>query len=218
MGRDLSAGAPAATIKGMNPLILAEGDRLPPTMNVVPVPVFLMDADARIVDCNEAARETIRGARHLRLRSLCGDVLHCVNACSAPEACGKTESCKDCKVRGAIRSAIEGNPVRRLKANMRVMGDGPKGGERPLDVFVSAARIDGSTEPRVMLVMEDVSELAALHRMLPICAYCRKVRDDRESWGEIEAYVRRNMDVEFSHGICPDCMRKNFPGYEADAG
>ena len=47
--------------------------------------------------------------------------------------------------------------------------------------------------------------------MLPICSHCRKVRDDHGYWSRVEEYVRSHSDAEFSHGICPDCLRKEFP-------
>ncbi len=50
-----------------------------------------------------------------------------------------------------------------------------------------------------------------LKGLLPICAYCKKVRDDSGYWQKIEIYVRDNTDADFSHGICPDCVKKYYP-------
>lgn len=47
--------------------------------------------------------------------------------------------------------------------------------------------------------------------ILPICACCKKIRDDKGYWNQIEAYISRHTEVEFSHGICPDCARKLYP-------
>lgn len=45
-----------------------------------------------------------------------------------------------------------------------------------------------------------------LKRLLPICMYCKKVRDDSEYWRGIESYIHEHVGTDFSHGICPDCM------------
>ena len=50
-----------------------------------------------------------------------------------------------------------------------------------------------------------LTEIKTLQGLIPICAWCQKVRDDAGFWQGIEAYVRKNTDATFSHGICPDC-------------
>jgi len=46
--------------------------------------------------------------------------------------------------------------------------------------------------------------------LLPICANCKKIRDDKGYWNQIEAYIRDRSDAKFSHGICPDCAKKLY--------
>ena len=50
--------------------------------------------------------------------------------------------------------------------------------------------------------------VARLEGLLPICSYCKNIRDAEEKWHPVEAYVRERSDVSFSHGVCPDCMAK----------
>jgi len=50
-------------------------------------------------------------------------------------------------------------------------------------------------------------------RLLPISASCKKIRDDKGYWNQIEGYIRDHSEAEFSHGICPDCMKKLYPDY-----
>ncbi|MEX2191444.1 MAG: hypothetical protein WEB33_12155, partial [Bacteroidota bacterium] len=47
---------------------------------------------------------------------------------------------------------------------------------------------------------------------LPICAGCKKIRDDGGYWNRIESYIETHTSVQFSHGLCPDCMGDYFPG------
>jgi hypothetical protein len=52
-----------------------------------------------------------------------------------------------------------------------------------------------------------------LEGMLPICASCKRIRDEKENWHPIESYVRERSDAEFSHGICPECAQKLYPDF-----
>ena len=54
-------------------------------------------------------------------------------------------------------------------------------------------------------------ELKTLKGFLPICASCKKIRDDKGYWNQIEAYIRDHSEVDFSHGICPECAKKLYP-------
>ena len=62
-----------------------------------------------------------------------------------------------------------------------------------------------------MMSLEDVTEIVELRGMVPICASCKRVRDDRGYWEQIEAYLIRRTKLEFSHGICPECFKKIYP-------
>jgi CheY-like chemotaxis protein len=52
-----------------------------------------------------------------------------------------------------------------------------------------------------------------LRGLLPICASCKKIRDDKGFWNLVEVYIRDHTEAEFSHGICPDCIKKLYPEY-----
>ena len=53
-----------------------------------------------------------------------------------------------------------------------------------------------------------LARVKQLHGLLPICAYCKKVRNDQNYYEQIEGYLMKNADVKFSHGICPECYKK----------
>ena len=57
-------------------------------------------------------------------------------------------------------------------------------------------------------------ELEALEGLLPICSYCKRIRNDQDQWSPLEGYIQQHSKAEFSHGICPDCIKKFFPGVE----
>jgi PAS domain S-box-containing protein len=72
-----------------------------------------------------------------------------------------------------------------------------------------------SEEERERLLQErekTLSEVKVLSGLLPICASCKKIRDDSGYWNQIEGYLLTHSQAEFSHGLCPDCMEKIYPG------
>ena len=60
--------------------------------------------------------------------------------------------------------------------------------------------------------LEDALEkIKTLKGLLPICAHCKRIRDDRGYWAQVETYIEAHSLAEFSHGICPECVRKYYP-------
>jgi GAF domain-containing protein len=59
-----------------------------------------------------------------------------------------------------------------------------------------------------------LNEVKTLQGLMPICASCKKVRDDQGYWSEIEQYVEEHSKAQFSHGICPDCVKRLYPNLE----
>lgn len=80
---------------------------------------------------------------------------------------------------------------RELEARVRV-------GERVIDLQDQLAQ-------RVRELEEALLQVKTLHGLLPICSYCKKIRDDKNYWTQVEGYIEEHADVSFSHGICPDC-------------
>ena len=60
---------------------------------------------------------------------------------------------------------------------------------------------------------ESETRVNQLERLLPICAYCKKIRDKDNNWHNIETYIEEKTTSQFSHGICPECLEKYFPEY-----
>ncbi len=69
-----------------------------------------------------------------------------------------------------------------------------------------------------MAVAEAQASVKTLRGMIPICASCKNIRDDRGAWNRMEAYVQRHSEAEFSHGMCPACARRLFPDVEQPGG
>lgn len=59
-------------------------------------------------------------------------------------------------------------------------------------------------------------DVKVLHGLLPICCYCKKIRDDKGYWQQVERYIAARSEADFSHGMCPDCGAKHFPDTAAE--
>ena len=55
-----------------------------------------------------------------------------------------------------------------------------------------------------------LAQIKTLRGLLPICMYCKKIRDDKQYWQQVEGYISEHSEAQFSHGICPDCYKKYF--------
>lgn len=60
-------------------------------------------------------------------------------------------------------------------------------------------------------LQKTLEEVKILRGILPICSFCKKIRNDKGYWEQVEIYVRKHSDAEFSHSICPDCMDEHYP-------
>ena len=77
---------------------------------------------------------------------------------------------------------------------------------------IKAARrvvvLERTLRRRVDELQDALAHVRKLKQLLPICTYCKKVRDDRDYWRQIEEYIHTETGADFSHGICPDCMAR----------
>lgn len=60
-------------------------------------------------------------------------------------------------------------------------------------------------------LQEALDKIKRLRGLLPICANCKKIRDDQGHWQDVAVYIRNHSEADFSHGICPDCLKKLYP-------
>jgi len=65
----------------------------------------------------------------------------------------------------------------------------------------------------ILKLQEALEKIKVLSGMLPMCSNCRKIRNDQGYWDTVEQYVTAHADVQFSHSICPDCLRALYPDF-----
>jgi hypothetical protein len=71
-------------------------------------------------------------------------------------------------------------------------------------------KAEESNRQLIQRLEKALTEVRTLRGLLPLCAWCKKVRDDTGYWMELESYIQANSDAKVTHGICPDCARKAF--------
>jgi hypothetical protein len=74
-------------------------------------------------------------------------------------------------------------------------------------------RLEGQARDLSSRVDDAVAQVKVLRGLLPVCASCKKIRDDQGYWNQMEIYIHAHSEAEFTHGICPDCAEKLYPGY-----
>jgi two-component system, response regulator PdtaR len=88
--------------------------------------------------------------------------------------------------------------------------------ERELSMVIGIALYRSRVEARLKSLnaqlQEALDQVKTLRGLLPICAWCKKIRDDGGYWRTVETYIKAHADVEFTHGVCPDCRTKVMAG------
>jgi PAS domain S-box-containing protein len=77
--------------------------------------------------------------------------------------------------------------------------------------ITDAKRTEKERERIITELQDALNKVRTLSGLLPICASCKKIRDDKGYWNQIESYIHKHSDAEFSHGICPDCAKRLYP-------
>lgn len=177
-------------------------------LDAMPLPVFVVDDDVRIIDLNRMASVVFGLERPVVYRQRGGAALHCLHSTDAPGGCGRGPFCRSCVIRNAVGESMKGNAVvrRRTRVEFRLPGN-----TRQLDLLVTSSPLPPPAEKLSLLIIEDISEIVKLHELIPICANCKSVRNDSEYWVSVESYFTDQTGADFSHGICPDCRKKLYP-------
>jgi HAMP domain-containing protein len=189
-----------------NMLILKENElRFRLVMDSLEAIVFVSDMDTyKILFVNKYAREQF------------GDVTGKI--CWQSFRKGKTGPCSFCRKKGLLK--VDGRPGevfrnefynnlinKWLYVEDRVIEwiDGQTVHLQVATDITNRKDIEKEREQLIAQLKEALSKIKTLSGFLPICAHCKKIRDDKGYWNEIESYIHDHSDAEFSHGMCPEC-------------
>ncbi len=173
----------------------------------MPMPAFVVGRDVEIFSYNKKAKTDLLGRNAAAaINKKTGGVLHCMNSLETKKGCGHGAACKDCVIRNSVYEAFNGRSAFRKTTALEV-----KRGKKKVNmsVVLSAVRLN---KDRALLMIEDITELLQLRELIPICASCKKIRNDSDVWERIEIYIGERTGTDFTHSICPDCLKKLYPG------
>lgn len=88
---------------------------------------------------------------------------------------------------------------------------------RPLRIHIDLRRqAEAEKDALIIELQKALDEVKTLRGFIPICASCKKIRDDKGFWQQIEVYITAHSDAVFSHGLCPECAKKLYPEFVQD--
>jgi len=179
-----------------------------------PLPVLVVDPEVKVQLLNRAATAAFDLSNEAAYENLGGDILSCFYA-GRSGGCGRDPACSQCVVRESVAEAAKGTAVLRRKTVMGFI----RGGEvAEAQLLVTAAPLSYEGKTFVVITLEDISELLQLRSLLPICAGCKKIRNEKDYWESVEKYFKASLDLDFTHSICPECIAKLYPELAEDEG
>ena len=157
---------------------------------------------------------------------------------AAAEVLGRTTFALDLWARPEDRAAVVARLTATGKVDAMELPFRRKSGELLTGLFSAATIVVGdekcilasigditarkrAEDERARLLAErekSLEEIRILGGLLPICMSCKKIRDDKGYWNQLELYIRTHSQAEFSHGLCPECAQKIYPEFAPDAG
>jgi len=181
----------------------------------VPFPVFVVDPDIRLVAFNRVASTMVGDNPSLAFSRKSGEALHCIHATEAIGGCGASEACKTCVIRASVGLSARTGEVVRRPQRMQLVG--PQGEVRDIYLLIVTSPVADATPPLVMLILQEIGELVSTQGIVPVCMHCGKVRERSDEWASMEQYLKQHLDLDMSHGLCPECLRKHYPDAAAEA-
>jgi PAS domain S-box-containing protein len=178
--------------------------------------IVLENADRQILDANQAACELYGYARPELLATKTTDL-------EAPEAqirpalpiFADLDSAPD----KPIETVVQHRDSRPIPVELTITPLTASGEKLYLTIArnISERKQAEKERERIILELQDaLAKVKTLSGLLPICASCKRIRDDAGYWTQVEVYIRDHADVEFSHGICPECFKKLYPDFQRE--
>ena len=174
-------------------------------LDAIPSNIFVFDRDLRIVFSNAAASNLTGRDPEKNVLKLCGEAINCLNSVGYGLECGKTPFCDDCVLRKSIENAFLGKKSNRTPGEFTLIRNQKS---CRINFKISAFPLRHNGDTFVVAILDDDIEISELRALLPICAWCKKIRDDQDYWHRVEDYLSKHMDIQTTHGICPECRSK----------
>lgn len=188
-------------------------------LNTIPDPVYFQDIEGVLQGCNPSFANIVGLPRESILdRSISDLSTECQHrlpeklfqqpvASSSRSGVTHVEGnihCADDRLREFLFSkATIVEPDGKISGSVGVMVD-----------ITERKKAEAEKERLIKELQEALTTVKTLTGLLPICSNCKKIRDDKGYWNQIETYIHQHSQAEFSHGICPDCAKKLYPEFD----
>ena len=123
--------------------------------DTVPLPVFVVDEDVRILECNTAAAGLMGKSKQSLIGKRCGEALNCIHALETPDGCGHSPDCGECVVRKSVRAASRGHSVVRHEAEMKF---GHNGNSTKAKLRVTCQPFSYEQRKFILLILEGLKD------------------------------------------------------------
>jgi PAS domain-containing protein len=194
---------------------LEEARFLRSLLDAIPSFVFAVDEDVRILEYNTAVDGLLGKGRQDILRRRGGDLLHCIHATETPGGCGQAPFCRNCVIRNGVNEVFRGQSCVRRRMKMELLSEGKT---NDLHALITVSPFGHNGRRFALLVIEDISEIAELRSILPMCMRCKRIRNDEQYWVQVELYFKRNWDLSFSPSFCPECAALEMENLARELG
>ena len=174
----------------------------------IPAVTLIVNASGRVYGINSSAKAVFNVDENEVYLKKGGGVFHCIHAIENSEVCGTEAVCKECIVRNTAIQAIEGNHIKRAKGKLVVKLNGKL---KDLHLLVSASPLKYKGEQLAVIILEDISKIAELQGLLPICSHCKNILNEKGYWERLEKYIETHSEAMFTHNICPQCLEELYP-------
>lgn len=194
--------------------------------DITSLAAYICDVPIALISLVDADRQWFKSAVGLLARETNRDISFCAHAILRPNVMIVNDAAKD--ERFANNPLVTGEPGIRFYAGVPLMSPAgqPLGTlcvidrkPRTLDDYQIKTLEALARQVVVQLELQRVSsqlaealeKLETIAGLIPICSYCKGIRDDQGYWSTVEAFIQQHSDVGFTHGVCNECMKRHFP-------
>jgi GAF domain-containing protein len=194
--------------------------------DITALAAHLCDVPIAMVSLVDESRQWFKSKLGLNLRETPRDAAFCAHAILQSEPLIVQDAMKD--VRFADNALVTRSPHIRFYAGFPLVS--PEGfalgtlcaiDRKPRQISAAQKQAMQALSRQVMALLElrrvsarmaeVLEKVKLLHGLLPICAWCKRIRDDQGYWSQVETYIHAQTGVDFTHGICPECLEKQRP-------
>lgn len=173
-------------------------------IDAIPTPVFVVDEDLYIIQSNSAGAALSSDASRIVAGKRCCEVQQCIHVNVEDYGLGFSRVCKTCKLKNSIEQSYKGQ--RAIREKLRITCSNANAVYQTTK-FVTTTPFDHQAEPVVLLVLEERLPLDPSKEKFAVCANCKKIRNDNESWEGADQFLRKYLNLMVSHGLCPECAQ-----------